>query len=276
MASPSRAPLRPQSVEMHRIFQRDLCKLRLTTARAYVKTITSGGSALASLSGANVRLSAAVQGLGPAFKIKLDLTVRRRRCPFCPCCPSLPDPPPVRAQNVGSTSLGDVSVVFSFDSALYAMPRASDALPILLPVRRRRCRAATSMEGIVATACTPAPLPLPSVHPLPRRVPHHLRRRDGRRGRRALSRVPREEVRGAYAEGEDEGGCERRCAAAARPTAGHAPPPPPYAAPSRSSRPTSQCRSQSPCRGRRASWPALRTGAVLYGTEHSNHELRIR
>ena len=28
---------REQAVDMHRIFQRDLCKLRLSTARAYVK-----------------------------------------------------------------------------------------------------------------------------------------------------------------------------------------------------------------------------------------------
>ena len=28
---------RDQAVEMHRLFQRDLCKLRLATARAYVK-----------------------------------------------------------------------------------------------------------------------------------------------------------------------------------------------------------------------------------------------
>lgn len=66
---------RDQAVEMHRIFQRDLCRLRLNTARAFVKTIADGGSALASLSGASLRLNASVMGLGPSFKIKLDLTV---------------------------------------------------------------------------------------------------------------------------------------------------------------------------------------------------------
>jgi hypothetical protein len=29
-----------QAVDMHRVFQRDLCKLRLATARSYVKIIT--------------------------------------------------------------------------------------------------------------------------------------------------------------------------------------------------------------------------------------------
>lgn len=33
---------RDQATEMHRIFQRDLCKLRLSTARAYVKVLTDG------------------------------------------------------------------------------------------------------------------------------------------------------------------------------------------------------------------------------------------
>lgn len=33
---------RDHATEMHRHFQRDLCKLRLTTARAYVKIIKDG------------------------------------------------------------------------------------------------------------------------------------------------------------------------------------------------------------------------------------------
>jgi Bardet-Biedl syndrome 1 protein len=33
---------REQAVDMHCIFQRDLCKLRLSTARAYVKVLTDG------------------------------------------------------------------------------------------------------------------------------------------------------------------------------------------------------------------------------------------
>jgi hypothetical protein len=33
---------REQALDMHRIFQRDLAKLRLTSARAYVKILTDG------------------------------------------------------------------------------------------------------------------------------------------------------------------------------------------------------------------------------------------
>jgi Bardet-Biedl syndrome 1 protein len=74
-----------QAMEMHRVFQRDLCKLRLNTARAFVKTIADGGSALASLSGASIRMNASVAGLGPSFKVKLDLTVRFVHCSVCVC-----------------------------------------------------------------------------------------------------------------------------------------------------------------------------------------------
>lgn len=64
------------AADMHRIFQQELRKLRLATARAFVKTIADGGSALATVSGASLRLNATVAGLGPSFKVKVDFTVR--------------------------------------------------------------------------------------------------------------------------------------------------------------------------------------------------------
>ena len=64
---------REQATEMHRAFQRDLCKLRLSTARAYVKMITDGQGPMSYSSGSALRLTAQVQGLGPRFKIKLSL-----------------------------------------------------------------------------------------------------------------------------------------------------------------------------------------------------------
>ena len=64
---------REQATEMHRAFQRDLCKLRLSTARAYVKMITDGQGPMSYSSGSALRLTAQVQGLGPKFKIKLAL-----------------------------------------------------------------------------------------------------------------------------------------------------------------------------------------------------------
>ena len=50
--------LTSHGTEMHRVFQRDLCKLRLSTARAYIKIISDGGQGMASGIGANLRLNA--------------------------------------------------------------------------------------------------------------------------------------------------------------------------------------------------------------------------
>merc|ERR1712194_974678 len=69
---------RDQSVEMHRIFQRDLCRLRLSTARAYVKLLhtqhATSGVKSALLRGQSLSLSAAVRGMGPEFQIRAQLS----------------------------------------------------------------------------------------------------------------------------------------------------------------------------------------------------------
>ena len=67
------------ATHMHRVFQRDLCKLRLTTARSYVKVITSGEAGVSMGGGGrggvtNVRLNASVVGLGPIFNLKVEVT----------------------------------------------------------------------------------------------------------------------------------------------------------------------------------------------------------
>ena len=59
-------------LDMHRVFQRDLCKLRLSTARAYVKVISDGQGPVAN-TGGSARLTARVMGVGPIFKIILSL-----------------------------------------------------------------------------------------------------------------------------------------------------------------------------------------------------------
>jgi Bardet-Biedl syndrome 1 protein len=96
-------------IEMHRVFQRDLCKLRLATARAYVKVLTDGQGPLSYTSGSSLRLTAHVQGLGPLFKIKLNI------------------------QNTGTKSLTCIPIIFTFNQTIYKMPRPSMMLPILVP-----------------------------------------------------------------------------------------------------------------------------------------------
>lgn len=71
---------REQAMEMHRAFQKDLCKLRLSTARSYVKTLTEGQMGVTSVGGgtttgrgADIRIHAQVNGLGPKFLLRIEL-----------------------------------------------------------------------------------------------------------------------------------------------------------------------------------------------------------
>merc|ERR1719409_1850982 len=100
---------REQAIDMHRTFQRDLCKLRLSTARAYVNLLGTGHGPMSSMGGANVRLNANVVGMGPQFKII------------------------VRVQNAGVHALLDVPMTTSTNPNLYRMPRPCHYLPILVP-----------------------------------------------------------------------------------------------------------------------------------------------
>ena len=101
---------RDQATEMHRLFQRDLCKLRLNTARAYVKIITDGQGPMSYSSTTALRLNAAVLGLGPGFKLVLLL------------------------QNNGTRSLMDLTVSLNYNPMVYFVPCGLFKIPLLLPV----------------------------------------------------------------------------------------------------------------------------------------------
>merc|ERR1719487_180760 len=90
---------REQAIDMHRTFQRDLCKLRLSTARAYVNLIGAGHGPMSSSAGAQVRLNAEVVGIGPQFKIV------------------------ARIQNAGVHALYDVPLMCTTSPALYRLPK---------------------------------------------------------------------------------------------------------------------------------------------------------
>ena len=100
---------RDQAVEMHRLFQRDLCKLRLATARAYVKVLTDGHGPLSYTAGSSLRLNPQVQGLGPIFKLKLDI------------------------QNTGNRPIFNVPLVFSYNQQVYKLSEHMVNLPLLIP-----------------------------------------------------------------------------------------------------------------------------------------------
>lgn len=100
---------RDQATEMHRLFQRDLCKLRLSTARSYVKIITDGQGPLSTASSASMRVNATVSGLGPKFKIVITM------------------------QNTGTRSMTNMTISFTYNHDLYYLPDPLHMVPLLLP-----------------------------------------------------------------------------------------------------------------------------------------------
>jgi hypothetical protein len=101
----------PLSSDMHRIFQRDLCKLRLSTARSFVKVITDGQGPLSSTGGTSLRLDAKIQGLGPLFRLKMVL------------------------KNTGARAVTEVPLTFGYNRDIYRLDESSllHRIPILVP-----------------------------------------------------------------------------------------------------------------------------------------------
>lgn len=105
---------REKAADIHRAFQRDLCKLRLTTARAYVKTLTDGLMSSTSVGSHDVRIQVQVQGLGPKFILRVVL------------------------QNSGGQPLLQTRLVIVYDQTQYKMgydeaSNQSISIPIILP-----------------------------------------------------------------------------------------------------------------------------------------------
>lgn len=102
---------REQAADMHRIFQRDLARLRLTTARSYVKTLTEGHNMGVSRFGGGValRLNAQVMGLGPLFKLRIEVL------------------------NEGAKPLSGLPLSLVYNQQLYELPAGLVTLPALLP-----------------------------------------------------------------------------------------------------------------------------------------------
>eukprot|EP00698_Gefionella_okellyi_P003862 TRINITY_DN13580_c0_g1_i1.p1 TRINITY_DN13580_c0_g1~~TRINITY_DN13580_c0_g1_i1.p1 ORF type:complete len:572 (-),score=130.88 TRINITY_DN13580_c0_g1_i1:93-1808(-) len=118
---------REHGTDMHRVFQRDLCKLRLTTARAFVKVATDTQGPISVAASATVRLLARVAGLGPSFRLRLQLT------------------------NAGTKTVSDVHVVVLFNSAVYKVQCPYVQLPLLVPGLSYECEVA--LTNVDPTGC---------------------------------------------------------------------------------------------------------------------------
>ena len=115
--------------DIHRLFQRDLCSLRLEAAKAYVKVLTdsklgstrgalnsgtAAGGTSANPNASSVKLHVKVEGLGPKFLLKITL------------------------HNLGTYPILRAKLLFNFDAAYYSLgysARSQQVLnvPVLLP-----------------------------------------------------------------------------------------------------------------------------------------------
>jgi len=95
---------------MHRQFQKDLSKMRLKTAETYVDMLAIGYAPMSYMQGGHkIRLIANYEGIGPVFKIKLEL------------------------QNLGQQPALDINVVLNFNDNIYKLKNRNPKVPVLLP-----------------------------------------------------------------------------------------------------------------------------------------------
>lgn len=64
---------RESGTAMHRAFQMDLSRMRLAAAKAYVKALDASMAPVSSGAGESLKMNAVVQGLGPSFKLTLNI-----------------------------------------------------------------------------------------------------------------------------------------------------------------------------------------------------------
>uniref|UniRef100_A0A6I8Q1I5 BBSome complex member BBS1 n=1 Tax=Xenopus tropicalis TaxID=8364 RepID=A0A6I8Q1I5_XENTR len=101
---------RENAVAMHRVFQMDLYRLRLSAARAYVKALDASLAPVSSTMQEPLTLNAAVQGIGPQFKLILNL----------------------QNTSVNRPSM-QLLISFLYDEKLYKIKPAFFKVPLLVP-----------------------------------------------------------------------------------------------------------------------------------------------
>lgn len=101
---------RENGVTMHRAFQMDLSRLRLAAAKAYVKALESSLTPMSSSLSEPLKMNAVVQGLGPSFKLTLNI------------------------QNTAACRpVMNLAIAFLYDESLYKMKKPYMKIPLLVP-----------------------------------------------------------------------------------------------------------------------------------------------
>uniref|UniRef100_A0A3Q3WIM6 BBSome complex member BBS1 n=1 Tax=Mola mola TaxID=94237 RepID=A0A3Q3WIM6_MOLML len=101
---------RENGLAMHRAFQMDLSRLRLTAAKAYVKALESSMTPMSSSLSEPLKMNAVVQGLGPSFKLTLNIQNTAA------CRPVI-----------------NLAISFLCDESLYRMRNPFMRIPLLVP-----------------------------------------------------------------------------------------------------------------------------------------------
>ncbi|XP_077996781.1 BBSome complex member BBS1-like [Glandiceps talaboti] len=101
---------RENGTAMHRMFQHDLYRLRLNTARAFVKALDNSLNPISTNPQEPLKLSAQIQGIGPTFKLTVSL----------------------QNASVSTPSLNLV-ISFQYDDKLYALQKNLIHVPMLIP-----------------------------------------------------------------------------------------------------------------------------------------------
>lgn len=101
---------RENGLAMHRAFQMDLSRLRLAAAKAYVKALESSLTPMSSSLSEPLKMNAVVQGLGPSFKLTLNV------------------------QNTAACRpVMNLAISFLYDEGLYRMRSPYLRIPLLVP-----------------------------------------------------------------------------------------------------------------------------------------------
>lgn len=101
---------RESGLAMHRAFQMDLSRLRLAAAKAYVKALESSLTPMSASLAEPLRMNAVVQGLGPSFKLTLNV------------------------QNTAACRpVTNLAISFLYDESLYRMRNPYMRIPLLVP-----------------------------------------------------------------------------------------------------------------------------------------------
>ncbi|CAJ1081330.1 Bardet-Biedl syndrome 1 protein [Xyrichtys novacula] len=101
---------RENGLAMHRAFQMDLSRLRLAAAKAYVKALESSLTPMSSSLTEPLKMNAVVQGLGPSFKLTLNV------------------------QNTAACRpVMNLAISFLYDEGLYRMKNPYMRIPLLVP-----------------------------------------------------------------------------------------------------------------------------------------------